>query len=180
MKTLSKLLLFIGLTVTLSGCEIAKIFGPFTLDAPTMCLVDDVCYKSSPESIGRAYWPGQGLGVTDNAFMFHYQRTLKSSEGTAVLYLSVEQDVAFEIGAEFSATGAIYLSEQKYEFTDGWVKFLDYRGTAESYETSYISGAFEFTAQSENGDILKITEGTFDELPVTYSYQNEPIWKRSY
>lgn len=48
-----------------------------------------------------------------------------------------EQDVAFEIGAEFSATRAIYLSEQKYEFTDGWIKFMDYRGTAESYDVPF-------------------------------------------
>lgn len=50
---------------------------------PTMCLVDGISFKSSPESIGRAYWPGQALGVTDDAFMFSYHRTLESSEGTA-------------------------------------------------------------------------------------------------
>lgn len=177
MKTLSKFLLFIGLMVTLNGCEIAKIFGPYTLDAPTVCLIDDVCYKSSQESIGRAYWPGQELDVTDNAFRFDYQRTLKSSEGTAVLYFCIEQDAAFEIGVEYPATGVIYLSDRKYEFSDGWIKFLDYRGTAQNYETSYLSGAFEFTARSSDGDIIEITEGTFDELPVTYAYYNEPIWK---
>lgn len=178
MKNLSKFLLFLSVTVILSGCEIAKIFGPYTLDAPTMCIVGDVCYKSSPESFGRAYWPPYGLGVSDNAFVFDYHRTLKSSEGTAVLHLMVEQDAPFEIGVEFPATGSIYLSEQKYEFTGGWVKFMDYRGNAQSHETSYISGAFEFTAQSETGDVVNIAEGTFDELPVSYSYNSEPIWKR--
>lgn len=170
MKILTKFLIFIGLVVTLSGCEIAKIFGPYTLDAPTMCLVDDVCYKSSPESLGRAYLPPYGLIITDKAFGFDYRRDLDSSNGTAQLFFKVEQDVTFEIGKEYPAAGFIYLSEEKYEFTDGWVKFLDYRGTAQSYQTSYLSGAFEFTAQSENGDTIKITEGTFDEVPVTYLY----------
>lgn len=172
MKVLCKFLLFLGLMVISNGCEIAQIFGPYSLDAPTICLVDDLCYKSSPESVGRTYWPGQILSVTDNSFRFDYERTLKSSEGTAILYLSLEQEVSFEIGVEFPATGAIYLSDQKYEFTDGWVKFLDYRGNAESSETSYLSGAFEFTAQSENGDVIEITDGTFDELPVTYEFHN--------
>lgn len=164
--------------VVASGCGIAEIFGPRTLYAPTTCLVDGVLYKSSPTHVSYHDWPGNWLGLYDNGFHFDYRRCLDSSEQTAELYFKVEQDVVFEIGVAFSATGYIYLSGQKYEFTEGWVKFLDYRGTAESYETSYISGAFEFTAQNENGDIAKVTEGTFDELPVTYAYQNEPIWKR--
>ena len=168
MKTLGKSIMILMIMLMSSGCEIAKIFGPFTLDAPTMCLIDHVCYKSSPESVGRPYWPGQFLSVSDNAFHFEYQRDLASSKDTAVLFISLREDVAFELGVEFPATGAIYLSDQEYEFTEGWVKFLDYRGNAVFGDTSYLSGAFEFTAHSKNGEILKVEEGTFDELPVKY------------
>lgn len=160
MKALIKLILPL-ITVLLSGCVDRTVYGP------TRCLIDGVSYKSSPETISGPYWPGsQELNFYENGFSFYYARNLKSSNETARLCFKFKHDTPFEIGVEFAAGGHIYVSDLKYEITDGWVKFLDYQDKAQ-YGESYISGAFEFTAQSENGKVVKATEGFFDELPIS-------------
>lgn len=168
MKALTKLILpFV--TVLLSGC----IYVDKTLYAPTRCLIGGVSYKSFPEDMLSLYWPGQQeLIFKENGFAFLYERDLESTNGTASLYFKFEHDTAFDIGVQFNAEGYIYISEQKYEITDGWVKFLDFR------DISYVSGAFEVTAHSEGGNVVKVTEGFFDELPINTKYtKTDQIWR---
>lgn len=169
MKSFIRILVIITALFALSSCEVAKIFlGPWTLDAPTTCLIDGVRFSSSPEEMPRQFWPGTYLHTTENSFNIKYSRDLKSADSCAKLIIDLKIDEVFEIGKEYECTGSITLSGTKYLMTEGWIVFRDYNSNESSVANSCISAAFEFWTQSENGDIIKVTEGTFEELWVKH------------
>lgn len=171
MKSYIRILVIATSLFMLCSCEVAKMFfGPWTLDAPTTCLIDGIRFSSSPEEIPRQFWPGTDLQTTENSFSIRYSRDLKSADSSATLVIDLKIDEVFEICKEYECTGSITLEGTKYAMTEGWIMFRDYNSDAQSAANSCISAAFEFSAQSESGDIVQITEGTFEELWVNHYY----------
>jgi hypothetical protein len=95
---------------------------------------------------------------------------LKSDDASAKLVIDLKIDEVFEIDKKYECSGAITIGETKYVMTGGWIKFRDYYSNGNSAANSYISAAFEFSAESEDGDIVEVTEGTFEELWVNHYY----------
>ena len=167
MRRFFKLFICSVFVLLMNACNILDaLLGPFTLDAPTSCLVNGVRYESSPESVPRAYWPPADLGLGDDFFYMEYQRDLKSSDSEVSLFIVLKSVESFQLSKEYPVEGCVCIDQKQYTLTEGWGKFLDYRGDGSSTATSYVSGVFEFSASSEDGDIVYVEEGTFDELPV--------------
>lgn len=174
MRRFFKLLICSVFVLLMNACNILDaLLGPFTLDAPTSCLVNGVRYESSQEAVPRAYWPPTGFGLGDDFFYMEYQRDLKSSSSEVTLLIVMKSEESFQLSKEYPVEGSIYTDQKKYTITEGWGKFLDYRGNGSSTSRSYLSGVFEFSASSEDGDIVHVEEGTFDELPVEIVILNQ-------
>ena len=176
-ETMKRIITFIRLIVVtivlfmLCSCELVdSVLGPRTLEAPTTCLIDGVRFSSSPEEIPLQYWPGTVLKTTENSFNIMYSRTLKSADSSVTLVVDLNIDEAFEIGKEYECSGSITLAETKYAMTEGRIMFRDYYRNEQSVTDSCISAVFEFFAQSESGDVVEVTEGTFEELWVKHYY----------
>ena len=171
MKSYNILLVIVTAFFMLCSCEVVEMFfGPWTLDAPTTCLINGVRFSSSPEEIPRQNWPGTCLQTTESSFSIKYSRGLKSDDASARLVIDLKIDEVFEIDKMYECSGAITVGETKYVMTRGWIKFRDYYSNGNSAANSYISAAFEFSAESEDGDIVEVTEGTFEELWVNHYY----------
>lgn len=171
MKSYIRILVVATSLFMLCSCELGKLFfGPWTLNAPTTCLIDGVRFSSSPEDIPRQNWPGTDLYTNKNSFKIRYSRDLKSVDSDATLVIDLMIDEIFEIGKEYECAGSITLAETKYVITGGRIKFRDYNSDEHSAADSCISAVFEFSAQSESGDVVQITEGTFEELWVNHYY----------
>ena len=170
MKSYIKVIVVATALIMICGCEGLRDFlnGVRTLDAPTTCLVDGVRFSASPEKIPLQDWPVAYLRTYNKTVQFEYSRDLIGTKTYVTLDIDMKVDEEFEIGKEYECAGSIILSKTKYVATEGWIKFLDYNGVDEYSTSAYISAVFEFTAQSENGDIVQVTEGTIDELLVEH------------
>ena len=171
MKSYIRILVAATALIMLCSCDLYEmIWGPWTLDAPTTCLIEGVRFSSSPEEISRPMWPITSLKTTENSFNISYSRNLKSADSSATLVIDLKIDEVFEIGKKYECTGSITVKETEYVMTEGWIKFRDYNGNKDSTTESYISAVFEFSAQSESGDVVQVTEGTFEELCINHYY----------
>ena len=164
MKSYIRVLVILTALIMTCACESMYDFlnGVRTLKAPTTCLVDGVRFSSSPEKIPLQDWPVAYLRTYKNSIKFEYSRVLTAAKSYVTLDINMKVDDKFEIGKEYECTGSITLPESNYFVTEGWIKFLDYYGDAN------ISAVFEFSAQTDTGTIVHVTEGTIDELPVEH------------
>lgn len=174
MKTYNRLLALAAALIMTCSCNVVDwFFGPWTLDAPTTCLVDGVRFTSSPEELPRENWPGINLHTGKDWFKFYYSRELKSSDLYAELLLDACVGEAFEIDKEYKCAFWITLSGRDYITTKGTLKFLDYNGDPNSGNVSYVSGVFKFTAETEHGHMVEVAQGTFEEVPVNHYVLHE-------
>ena len=174
MKTYNRLLALAAALIMTCSCNVVDwFFGPWTLDAPTTCLVDGVRFTSSPEELPRENWPGINLHTGKDWFKFYYSRELKSSDLYAELLLDACVGEAFEIDTEYKCAFWITLSGRDYITTKGTLKFLDYNGDPNSGNVSYVSGVFKFTAETEHGHMVEVAQGTFEEVPVNHFVLHE-------
>ena len=174
MKTYNRLLALAAALIMTCSCNVVDwLFGPWTLDAPTTCLVDGVRFTSSPEELPRQNWPGINLHTGEDWFEFYYSRELKSSDLNAELILKVGVEEALEIGKEYKCACWMILSGKEYSTAKGALKFLDYNGDPGNGNVSYVSGVFEFSAETELGHMVEVTQGTFEEVPVNHFVLHE-------
>lgn len=174
MKTYNRLLALAAALIMTCSCNVVDwFFGPWTLDAPTTCLVDGLRFTSSPEELPRENWPGINLHTGKDWFKFYYSRELKSSDLYAELLLDACVGEAFEIDKEYKCAFWITLSGRDYITTKGTLKFLDYNGDPNSGNVSYVSGVFKFTAETEHGHMVEVAQGTFEEVPVNHYVLHE-------
>ena len=174
MKTYIRLLALAAALIMTCSCNVVDwFFGPWTLDAPTTCLVDGVRFTSSPEELPRENWPGINLHTGKDWFKFYYSRELKSSDLYAELLLDACVGEAFEIDKEYKCAFEITLSGRDYISTKGTLKFLDYNGDPNSGNVSYVSGVFKFSAETEHGHMVEVAQGTFEEVPVNHYVLHE-------
>ena len=174
MKTYNRLLALAAALIMTCSCNVVDwFFGPWTLDAPTTCLVDGVRFTSSPEELPRENWPGINLHTGKDWFKFYYSRELKSSDLYAELLFDACVGEAFEIDKEYKCAFWITLSGRDYITTKGTLKFLDYNGDPNSGNVSYVSGVFKFSAETEHGHMVEVAQGTFEEVPVKHYVLHE-------
>ncbi len=101
----------------------------------------------------------------------------KDAEKFGTLLLTISDTAPLETGKKYPLSYYTGQSEDRigeppvyfggfdnYRSVDGWIKLRKIKAYQEKEGFLVISGNFEFTAESEDGDRIKITGGSFDGL----------------
>ncbi len=162
---------------SLSACTLEEIIAGFlinTKSCPIRLMIDGVEYSDDEYTfinLGRDH-PHMYNRTFEGEFYVTISRTVSSDKGDTVdVFIRIREPGDLEIGKKYilspensNKTGIHFYmdnTEYRYNLTDGQLVFTQF------IVGEYISGEFEFTASEKNsGDIIHITNGTFEHLPI--------------
>ena len=178
---MKRLLVFIIAVLFMAGCELLT----YTINSPTCLRIDGITYRSTIENVPTHYSVPAGITVKDQmSFFFSYHRCLNAGSRAVSIQFDVLCDEAFEMNRRYSIANTdqnymTYISDDEavYYLKEGWIVFHDIEKGHPN--TVFLSGSFEFTAQTQDGaKTISVSDGTFESVEAHYGFvkQEDTAW----